>query len=163
MVADGNKVATRPLTSRQDRFALILAGGASQAESWRQAYAKPDAKDTTAAQRGSRLAADPRIQAKVSALKATTAGGVLLTVNDRLHLLSESARQPAKTAGERSARARLIDVYTKLAGGAQPEQHQITGPGGGPILATVTAAVTVHRAPVRERLAALRAAKDARG
>lgn len=165
MVAHGNNPATkpRPLNSRMDKFAMILAGGETQANAWRLAYNKPNAKDVTAAQKGSRLAADPRIQARVASLKEKTIGGELLTVNDRLHKLSAAMNFTPKTPADRQALARLTDSYTKLAGGAQPDRLEVTGANGGPVSAVVQAAVTVQRAPVRARIAALRAAREARG
>lgn len=161
MVAEGKIAASRPLNSRQDRFAMILAGGETQGNAWKLAYGKPTAKDKTAHEKGCRLAADPRVQARVAKLKERTIGGRLLTVNDRLHLLSEAAGMPVNTAGERSARARCLDVYTKLAGGGSPEQHEVTHKGDPS--APIVVAVTVNKAPVRDRIAALRAAKEARG
>lgn len=156
----GKKLPRTRLTVQQESFAVLLVNGALPASAYRDAY-KSKASHKTLTERASRLAKLPRVAARIQSLRDQTAGQALLTVNDRLKLLAEAARAPVKTSSDRSARARVIEVYTKIGGGAVPEKVEISAPGGGPI--KVEATVTHTHQPVRARIAALKAAREARG
>jgi hypothetical protein len=158
MVATRNPPATAKLNPRQEVFCRLVVGGKSQAEAWKEAYGHPEAKARGAIEAGSRLANDPRIAARMKEMTAAAAGKTILTVNDRLAILARDAQLPGNTAPMVNARARVVEVYTKLAGGAQPERSEVTVKGDPD--APVVVAVTVNKAPVRDRIAALRAAKE---
>lgn len=157
-MSDGNKPATRPLNSRTLGFCQLVANGKLQWEAWK-AFWGPNAKPKTAREKASRLMADPRVQAEIARLQAKTEAHVLLSVNDRLHLLSKAARQEVKTPADRGALARVLTVYNQLAGDAAPERHEVSGPAGAPIpvAATVAATVAIQRVPIRARVEALKA------
>lgn len=159
MVAHANKTPTRTCNAREEVFCRLVVQGHSQAEAWRRAYIKPNSTDRNAAEQSCKLAKRPCVVARIAELRAKTEAKVLLSVNDRLHKLATAADFVPKTAAERQAQARLMEAYTKIAGGAAPIQVEHSGPGGGPMQTQVTASVTVRSAPIRERIAALRAAR----
>ncbi len=159
MVAHGKKTASaRPLNPRQDLFAQLVAGGKTHAEAWRTAYVKPAASNQTAAEKGSRLAADARVQARVAQIRARSDVKSVLSLNDRLAILARDAQTPGTTAAMLSARARVIEVYNKTAGDQAPDRTETTikGDPAAPVVVT-------SRAPTKaEKIAALAAQRKQR-
>lgn len=147
------------MTSRMEAFALLVASGESQTAAYRKAYLKPTLLQHEAASRASRLAADSRIRARIDQLRGKTIAKALLTLNDRLNILSEIAQD--KSAA-RSDRTRAIDVYNKMAPDGTPLRQEITGKDGAPIAVSATANVTVTGLSVREKAQRLRDAKAQR-
>ena len=162
--AEALKTAEKPpaasndgMTAKQIAFADLVVGGTNMAQAYRKAYAKPAAyKDTEASNQGYRIARIPRVATYIAALRARSQGHALLSLNDRLALLAGDARHPARSAADRNARARTLEVYSKIAGDQPPERHEISGPQGAPIQQQQVTGV-----PVRQRLAALTAALEA--
>lgn len=117
------------------RFAELVAGGRSQADAYREAYGRPNVSARDAAERGSRCAADPRVKEFLASVRAASAAGALLTINERLKLLADNARIPGRSAAARNAQARAIEVYNKTAGDQAPErqEHLIKGDPAAPL------------------------------
>lgn len=149
------------MTSRMEAFALLVASGESQTAAYRKAYLKPTLLQHEAASRASRLAADSRIRARIDQLRGKVAAKALLTLNDRLNILSEIAQD--KSAA-RSDRTRAIDVYNKMAPDGTPLRQEITGKDGAPlaVAATVAGSINVTGLSVREKAQRLRDAKAPR-
>lgn len=138
MVATRNRQATKPLNGRQNLFATLIVAGKTQAEAYRRAYGKPKAKERHALEAGCRIAAHPAVIARVAELRARADAGAILSLNQRLALLGTEAMKPCKTASDRNARARLIEVYNKTAGDHAPERQEVVvkGDAGSPVVVT---------------------------
>lgn len=147
------------MTSRMEAFALLVASGESQSMAYRKAYHHATLLPQDAAVRASRLAGDKRIKARIEQLRGKSVTKALLTLNDRLNILSEIAQD--KSAA-RSDRTRAIDVYNKMAPDGTPLRQEITGKDGAPIAVSATANVTVTGLSVREKAQRLRDAKAQR-
>jgi hypothetical protein len=151
------------LNTRQWAFSKLLFEGVSQSDAYRAIY-QPNAKGQRAAEEGHRIAKLPAVVAELERLRALSTAKTLLTVNDQLAILARNAQAPARTAAERSACARNLEVYAKIAGTQAPERHEVTGKDGAPIAvsaavnATVTATVT--RLTVRERIRLLKERRE---
>lgn len=149
---------------RQWAFAKLIVEGLTQSEAYQKIY-NPHASNKRAAEQGHRVGHMPAVVAEIERIRAASAAKTLLTVNDQLALLAEVAQAPARTAGDRNARARAIEVYARIAGTQAPERHEVTGKDGAPIpvAASVTATVTasVTRMPVTERIRLLRERREA--
>lgn len=152
----------KALTSRAMKFADLIAAGKTNSDAYKEAYHRPHLLPADAANRAAKVLLHPGVKARVEWLRHRSDAKVLLTLNDRLTLLAADAQAPALTAAERNARARSIEVYTKIAGGFAPETHKVelTGADGGPV--EVTAAVQMSSVPLRQRFEALRRAKAER-
>lgn len=155
---NAGKKSPRVLTARAKEFASLVATGTSNAEAWRRVFNHPNAKNQRAAERGSRLATDPRVVEEIARLRAKSEGKKLLSLNDRLAILAEIGQAKGKTPAMYNAKTRALDVYSKLAGDQAPQRIELSGPGGAPIESNVVASVT--SLPIRGRIAALRAKRD---
>lgn len=145
------------LTPQQEGFTRLVAAGSSYAEAYRKIYSAK-VKPQAAAERGLRVARRPLVAAELQRLREKAERKVLLTLNDRLEILADIAQDGKARPHEK---ARAIEVYSKISGDQAPERHEVTGAGGGPIPVAATAAVSVTRIPVRERMALMRAARAA--
>lgn len=156
------KGAIKPITPRPAKFCELVAAGKTYAEAYKTAYNRPHLMPQDAAHRGHKVAQQPAVKARIAWLQHKSEAKTILSINDRLNLLAMDAQVPALTAAERNARARTIEVYTKIAGGAAPDVviHEHSGPSGGPI--PVAASVTIQQLPVRQRIAAMVRAKKER-
>lgn len=144
---------TPRLNARQDHFARLVVAGKSQAAAWRTAYGKPKARNQLAAENGSKLAAKPVVAARIAQLRSRAEDAVLLTHRDRLLKLAEAINFKPRSASDRSALARLVEVYNKTAGDSAPERFEVTqkGDAAAPV---VVATVTLSK---RDKIAALKA------
>lgn len=153
-------VKRKALTPRAAKFCELVVSGLSYSDAYKQAYAQPHLLPSDACNRAMKIMANPQVVARIEWHRKKSQAKTLLTLHDRLALLAEDAQVPAMTASERNARARSIEVYTKISGGFAPERHEITGAEGGPI--AVTAAVQMSNVPLRQKFEALRRAKAER-
>lgn len=154
MVATRNTPAS-PANSRQDLFARLVVGGKTQVEAYRVAYGKGTLSDKTAREGASRIANHPSVVARIAELRGKSEAPALLSLNARLGKLAAAADFKPKTAADRSALARVIEVYNKTAGDHAPERQEVTvkGDGANPI---VVASRTLTKA---EKIAALQATR----
>lgn len=149
------------LTTRQEIAAILYAKGKTMVEAYVQAFSKERLSHKSAMEGASRLFKRPAIAARVKELQHKSEAKALLSINDRLRLLAENAQMPVKTSGDRSAQARVIEVYTKIAGGFEPERRELTGANGTPLAITATLSLP-STAPLMARLEALAAEKLSR-
>lgn len=145
------------------RFCELVVSGHTHAGAYRIAYKKPKIDPQDAAERGWRVTQQPGVKDRISHLREKSGAKTLLTLNDRLGILARDAQTGGDSASEKNARARAIEVYSKISGDNAPEAHvhTHTGPDGGPI--PVAATVVVGRASVRSKLEALRARRKGEG
>lgn len=115
------------LNARQELYCqLVVGSGLAMRKAYRKAYARPKATNRQAKDRVDEIMANPSVRARIAELRARSAGRTLLTLNDRLHLLSEAANAPVKNAMDRNARARVIQVYNETAGDKAPDREEVT-------------------------------------
>lgn len=77
------------LTPQQERFAVLVAGGANQSEAFRQAYPRSAQwKQVVVHQRASELASDRKVQVRVSTLQKMAAEKAGLKAEEVLRQLS---------------------------------------------------------------------------
>ncbi len=155
---NANKPPTLRLTAKQSAFARLVASGTSQADAYRQAY-QPKATDRTAAENGSKTAKRPAVVAEIARLRGQSEVKAILTLNDRLRILAKDAQTGGDTHADKNARARSIEVYSKISGDQAPERHEVTGKDGGPI--PVAAAVATRTMSRREKVEAIKAQRAA--
>jgi len=125
-IIDGPADLLAGCTPRKRRFAELVAAGKTNADAWREAYAKTKVSALRAAKEGYKIAVDPRVQAYVAAMRHASTGSTLLSINERLKLLADNARIPSRSAAARNAQARAIEVYNKTAGDQAPERIETT-------------------------------------
>lgn len=137
MVATRNPAATTA-NPRQDLFARLVVGGKTQVQAYRVAYAKTATSAKTAKEGACRIAAHPAVVARIAALRAKSEAPALLSLNARLHKLAAAAEFKPKTAADRNALARVIEVYNKTAGDHAPERQEVTvkGDASNPVAVT---------------------------
>lgn len=135
MTEPSNKVTTvRPLRPTQEHFATLVARGWSQSAAYKKAYGKPRISATRAAQAGCLVAKGDAVQRRIAALRQASEKKTILTINDRLRILADTAQITAKTPSAHNARTKAIEVYNKTAGDHAPERHEhtVTTPPGAP-------------------------------
>ena len=145
----------RRLTPKALRFCDLVASGHSQAGAFRIAYKHPKMSAEDAAERGWRVTQQAGVKERIEELRKQSTGKVLLTLNDRLEILARDAQTGGNTAAEKNARARAIEVYSKISGDQAPERHELTGPNGEPM--AVAGTLLVGRLSRREKLEAIKA------
>lgn len=152
----------KPANPRQSAFAKLRIEGLTHAEAYRAIY-NPSARQKSASEMGCRLEALPAVKAEMDRLREKSARKTLLSLNDRLSILADIAQSDGSTPAARNAKARAIEVYSRISGDQAPDRHEHTGPGGAaiPVAAAVTGNVTaaVVRVPVRERIRLLKEAQ----
>lgn len=147
------------LKPRHELLAQLIAKGNTAPEAYRKAYGKKGQSAQTVGKAVTRcLGRAPEIMERVRQLQAQAAEIVLLTINERLSLLARAAKGEVRTASDRSALARVVEVYNKTAGDGAPERNEVTlkGDPAAPLL-------TVERRETKaERIARLRALRAGR-
>lgn len=104
------------MTPQQEAFAVALAQGLNQAEAYRTAYPKSRKwADTSLWPEASRLAAEPKVRARVDQLKRQAAEANELTVVEHLRTLND-LREEARTAGQMSAAIKAEELRGKCSG-----------------------------------------------
>lgn len=120
------------LTPQREAFAVALASGMSQAEAYRQAFPKsanwsPSALHSQA----SRLAADPKVAARVRAIRAPVVEAAECTLQEHLAHLKH-LRDLAEQTGDIKAAIKAEELRGKVSG-HYSERVELSGPGGGPV------------------------------
>lgn len=116
----------RPMAPDRREFAQLVVGGMKQLDAYRKAFKKPNLDSNSARSRASVIATKPTMVAYIAQLRAASDAHILLSLNERLHILAKAAKLPVRTAAERSATARVIEVYNKTAGDQAPERIETT-------------------------------------
>jgi len=143
------------LTNRQRHFVELVIGGASHADAYRKAYHKENLLAEDAAEHAWRVANRPAVKAELARLRGLSNRKALLSINDRLGILADIAQDASSL---KSDRIRSIDVYNRTAGDQAPQRLEVTGKDGAAIPVATTA--VVMRVGVRDRMAAMRAARQ---
>ncbi len=152
----GRRKPIRKLTSKALRFCDLVASGHSQAGAFRIAYKHPKMSAEDAAERGWRVTQQAGVKERIEDLRSQSKAKTLLTLNDRLEILADIAQSKTSRPADKS---RAIEVYSKISGDEAPQRHEHTGPDGAPIPVSTT--MQFGRIPVRERMAMMRAAREA--
>lgn len=104
------------MTPQQEAFAVALAQGQNQADAYRTAYPKSKKwAETSLWPEASRLAADPKVRARVDELKRQAAKANELTVTEHLRTLTE-LREEARSGGQMSAAIKAEELRGKCSG-----------------------------------------------
>lgn len=148
-------------TARQLAFASLIVQGKSQSDAYRAIYA-PNATDRTAAENGSKMGRKPTVKAEIERLKARSERKTILSLNDRLGILARDAQTTGERPADINARARVIEVYSKISGDQAPERVEHSGKDGAPIQqeVAVSGVVQVLRLSVRDKMRLLREARE---
>ncbi|MFM7655653.1 MAG: hypothetical protein ACKO56_09745 [Paracoccaceae bacterium] len=104
------------MTAKQERFALSIAEGTTQADAYRQAYDASGMKDGTVWSEAARLMRRPHVTARVAELRAEAEAvrqGLLLSREEAILARLEHEALTAKTD---SARIRALELLGKAAG-----------------------------------------------
>lgn len=155
MVATRNTPARRPLTIRQDVFAKLVVQGETQDDAYRRAYHKPKASDKTAREAGCRVANHPAVKARLAELRGKAEAPTIMSLSNRLGKLAAAAEFKPKSAADRNALARVIEVYNKTAGDHAPDRQEVVVKGD----ATQPVAVMSVTLTKKQKIAALVAAR----
>lgn len=154
----GQPKKPKRLSSQQERFAQLVASGASQVAAYRAAYRNKTASNQRQAEMAHVIAHRPMVNNRIRELMAKSEAKTLLTLNERLGILATGARLPAMTASQLSAQARVIEVYSKISGDQAPErqEHTLRGDANAPLQ-------VAHRPATKaEKVAALIAQRTTR-
>lgn len=100
---------------RWEDYAQARASGLSQRKAYKVAYPKAENwKDTTVDSKASNLEKIDKVKARYEEIKeeaANSAGGAVMTRNEKRKMLAEMARDPNLTVRERQA---AIDIDNKM-------------------------------------------------
>lgn len=149
------------LRPSQEHFATLIARGWSQSAAYRKAYNKPRISAVRAANAGHVVAKLVNVQRRIAALRQASEKKTILTINDRLRILADTAQITAKTPSAHNARTKAIEVYNKTAGDHAPERHEhtVTTPPGAPFEIAPARPVSA-KAKIAALVAAKLAAKE---
>lgn len=105
--------------------------GKAQREAYRIAFLNTTGSDATVDKAASRLIRTAGVARRVDELQLQASNRVLLSREERMQLLAEDILLPSKTAADRNARSRGIEVLNKTAGDCQadPDDPQLPAPG----------------------------------
>lgn len=115
------------LTPKQERFALEVASGKTQAEAYRAAFnVKPTTKPETTYKRACELMADGDIRGRVEELKAEVAERVVWTMADSLDVLATIAKGLDEDA-KPSDKVNAVKAINAMIGLDAPSKLNVTG------------------------------------
>lgn len=114
---------TKPLTAKQEAFALAYVECGNQSEAYRRSYnCKPDAKPEAIHVRASEMMADRRVAVRVQALQAKAAERTEITLQDIARMLQEAHQVGAK-GDDPSAMVEAAMSLAKLLGHYTEKKH----------------------------------------
>lgn len=121
-----SKATPKGLTPKRERFAQLVAAGKTGAAAYRKAFAvRKGTKPDTIHQSASRLLSDPKVAARVAALREPVVQKTRITLESHLHDLKK-LRDRADQKGQFSA-AISAEVARGKASGVHVEHHRHTG------------------------------------
>lgn len=150
------KVPFRRCNAKEELFARAVANGASQVEAFRQFWQKDELTNQVAAHRAHHIAKRPQVVARIAQIRKAATKVVLLSLTNRLGILSEIAND--KKGAKKADRIRAVEVYTKISGDAAPERLELSGPEG----EAIQVDSTLVNLTVEEKVAMIKAATAAR-
>lgn len=129
----------KPLTPKQEAFALAYVETGSGAEAYRRAYdVRAATQHSSIYVAASKLLSDPKIALRVAQLQEQAAELVLYSKKQALDEL-EAARNLAMMKEEASAAVSAITGKAKLFGFMSDRvKQEVTGEGGGPVKLEIT-------------------------
>lgn len=151
MVVSRNPRATPKPTLQQARYSRLIVEGMDQVDAWQIVYGPHKGTRKTGIQQASRIANSPAVKAEIARLKARAEVKTVLSLNDRLRILSKDAQLPGDEPAMVSARARVIEVYNRTAGDHAPDRQEVVVKGD-PANPVVTTSRPMNKA---EKIAAL--------
>lgn len=123
-------LAEKPLTEKQEEFAVqfVLLGNA--ADAYRKAYeVSPDARDSWIYVEAAQLRDHPKVAARIQELQAEAKKQGFYTV-EKAHNELEEARLVAKKTGQASAMVKATEGKMKLHGMDKPKRIEHSSPDG---------------------------------
>lgn len=148
------------LSAKQARFIELFLGGKSQQDAYVEAYQPGTTNPNSVAIGAHRVASGKHVRAEIARLRQKAAHSILLSLNDRLKVLSTII---LNEKGKPNDRVQATAVYSRISGDQAPDRTELSGVGGAPIPVAVTQTQTVvRRLSARERLAELRADRERR-
>lgn len=147
-----NPPRERKLNPRQLRFAQLVAAGMSGTAAYRKSYGRHPRDARKAADGAKEVMSRPGVREYVEELRKKNEGRTLMTMNEQLELLAASARHKPQSAADRSAQARVIEVYSKISGDRAPDRVEtiVKGDPSAPLSVNVT---QMSRAEKAQRMA----------
>ena len=159
---DKGKKRRKRMTAKEFLFAQNVANGDTDSDAYRKAY-KPraDLSDVRVGILAHRVAGRDHVLRQVAALRSKVDRRILVGLNDRLKVLSSIFLDEANSPQER---VQAVAVYSRISGDQAPERTETSGPNGGPIpvAAVVVQGPVVAQLPARERLLAMKRAREQR-
>jgi hypothetical protein len=122
---EATPIVIEGLSSRQREFASLIAMGLSQTKAYEQVYQPRDTSARYLATHGYRIAQNPKVRAEIKRLQGRFELHRLLTREERLEILARDARSRGASPAYMNARARSLEVYTKIAGDGPAEKHVV--------------------------------------
>lgn len=157
MTKIADKLRKSLLTPRARRLVELVAAGGQKADSYRQAYNRPELSTPRAGDAAWKILGRPAAKAYLVTMGEKCRTKALLSLNDRLAILAKDAQRPGSTPAHLNARARVIAVYSQISGDQAPERIEHTGANGAPIESIVVSRPESQR----ERFERMKAARDA--
>lgn len=105
--------ASTPLTSKQAKFAVLVADGADHSDAYRRSYNAEKSKPTTVNRQAAELMKHPNVSARVAELREKIADRVVITVERQIEKLDALIQQAIETE-QVSAAAKCIELQSKL-------------------------------------------------
>lgn len=116
----------RELCVKHEQFAQAVVSGETYSDAYRAVYKRKKATRQQVADRCKEILATAGVRERIRELLARSEANSLLSLNDRLGILGRAARLPVRTAADRNAAARVIEVYNKTAGDGAPERSIVS-------------------------------------
>ena len=147
---------SRRLTVREETFCQLIAKGMSGADAYTKAYLKgPECTRKNASEQASKISTREGIRLRLDELRDQSLAPVLLSLDERLTILARDARSVGKGPQWMNARARVLEIYSKLAGDLRPDSPPMPGESSEKPL-HVSATAVVHQLGAREKARLLR-------
>ena len=124
-------MTSKPITSKQEKFAQCVASGMTQADAYRNSFdVRPTTKSESIIEKASFLMAQINIKSRVAELRLPIVEKVGITLENHIAEL-QSLKQLAREAGNYAAAIKAEELRGKVCGlYVEKVQHSGTGEGG---------------------------------
>lgn len=110
------------MTSRQEKFARLVAEGKPKAEAYREAYPRSRKwKDNSVKVRASRLASNANILPIIQKLRKAANAKTALKIGEMQTILSDRIRAIVDAGGNTADLCRAVDSLARISGWNQPD------------------------------------------
>lgn len=139
-----------PLTDKQEAFCLAYVKHGDGLRAYREAGYSEKMSDKSATEAASRLLRNPKVVARIAAIRGPAAKKAGMTLESHLEDLKRLRNSAVKD--RKWAAAITAEIARGKAAGLYVEHHELTGPDGGPIQQNVQGGVNEEavRAIVRD-------------